>query len=103
MITNELEFFKKCKCGVCKKKVAVHLCDFIVDYNQPSFYRTYHDFSKQKLLDSCGFPMCEDCTSKYNRIYDFCPFHSELVEKVKPTLKMKGSINEYIFKEIFDY
>lgn len=100
-VDNDPNIFKKTKCGICKRKIATRLCDFVVEYRNPTFFRTYEDFSEQELHGTCDFPMCEDCSEKYHEIYDFCPHHAELLDRIKPTEEMQKSINEYKTKEIF--
>lgn len=94
-INNDPNIFKQIKCGVCRKRVATKLCDFVVEYHTPVFYRSYEDFSEQELHKTCNFPMCEKCSKQHNRIYDFCPHHVALLEQIKPTKEMQKSITEY--------
>lgn len=99
-IQNDPDIFKKVKCGVCKKRVSTKLCDFVVDYRQPTFFRKYEDFTEQQLHGTCDFPMCDKCSKEYNRIYDFCPHHSAMLEQIKPTKKMQKAISEYDMKQL---
>lgn len=50
---------------------------------------------EQELHGTCDFPLCDKCTTKHNRIYDFCPHHAKLVELIKPTKEMEKAIVEY--------
>lgn len=49
----------------------------------------------------CGFPMCEECSKKYNGIYNFCPHHYALLDEIKPTEEMEKFRNGYYTKEVF--
>ncbi len=71
-IQNDPNIFKRVRCGVCKKKVMTKLCDFVIDYQTPAFFKSYEDFSEQELHRTCDFPMCDECSEVHNRIYDFC-------------------------------
>ena len=77
------------------KRVMTALCDFVVDYQRPAFYRTYETFTEQQLHHTCDFPMCDECTNKYNTIYDFCPHHNKFIKEIKPTKQMMESIRDY--------
>lgn len=101
-ISNDQEIFKRARCGICKVRVATNLCDFVVDYCRPIFFRSYEDYKEQDLHRTCDFPMCNKCTKKFNQIYDFCPHHFKLLEKIKPTEEMEKSINEYYVKEVLE-
>ena len=48
---NEPDIFKN-PCGVCGKKVATRLCDFIIDYHGVVFFRDFQDFKNQKQDDN---------------------------------------------------
>lgn len=80
---NDPNVFKEVRCAVCKKRVATRLCDFVVGYSQPTFFRTYREFKRQSLHETCDLPLCDECAEEYNGIYDFCPDHKELFEKIK--------------------
>lgn len=100
-IDNDPNIFTQTKCGICKKKVASRLCDFVVEYRRPVFFKNYEDFKEQELHGTCDFPMCEDCTNSFNEIYDFCPHHEKFIKQIKPTDEMKSAINEHVMKDIF--
>lgn len=100
-ISNDQEIFKRARCGICKARVGTNLCDFVIEYRQPAFFKSYEDFKEQELHGTCDFPMCDKCTNKFNRIYDFCPHHFKLLEMIKPTEEMKRYTNEYYMKEVF--
>lgn len=102
-IQNDPNIFKEVKCGLCKKRISTKLCDFVIEYRQPAFFRNYEDFSEQELHGLCSLPMCDECATTYNRIYDFCPHHAALTEKIKPTPEMAKAISEYNTKELFKY
>lgn len=80
---NDPELFTN-PCGVCGKKVATRLCDFIIDYHGVIFFRDFQDFKNQERLETCDLPLCEDCATKYNQ-HDFCPHHNKLVHQLKLT------------------
>ena len=88
---NEENIFLKTRCGICKKRVATRLCDFIVDYLPPINFRKYEDFKNQKLLQTGDMPLCDQCAKDYNG-YDFCPHHYKLLDDIKPTLEMQKQI-----------
>ena len=67
---NEPDIFNN-PCGVCGKKVATRLCDFIIDYHGVVFFRDFQDFKNQEKHETCDLPMCEDCATKHGG-YDFC-------------------------------
>lgn len=73
----------------------------MIEYRRPAFFRNYEDFTKQELHETCDFPMCEECSKKYNGIYDFCSHHYALLDKIKPTEEMEKFRNEYYMKEVF--
>lgn len=102
-IDNDENIFRKVKCGICKKRVSTKLCDFVVDYAQPAFFRSYSDFIEQELHRTCDMPLCDQCAKQYSNIYDFCPFHYDFLDKIKPTPEMKRSITEYVTKDILGY
>lgn len=97
---NDPDIFKRARCGVCKNRVAERLCDFVIEYRRPAFFKNYEDFTEQELHGTCDFPMCEECSKKYNGIYDFCPHHYALLDEIKPTEEMEKFRNEYYTKEV---
>lgn len=100
-VENDPNIFQKARCGVCKKRIATLLCDFVIEYRRPVFYKSHKDFTSQELRGTCDLPMCEECTQKHNGIYDFCPHHQQYISKIQPTKEMKKSINAYAIKELF--
>lgn len=94
-VDNDPDIFNQPKCGVCKKRVATRLCDFVVEYRRPMFFRDYYDFTEQQRHGTCNFPMCDECSKKHNEIYDFCPHHAKAFEQCKPTDEMKRASYEY--------
>jgi hypothetical protein len=80
---NEPELFKN-PCGVCRKKVATRLCDFIIDYHGVIFFRDFQDFRDQERHETCDLPMCEDCATKHAG-HDFCPYHLKLYDRLQLT------------------
>ena len=77
---NEADIFKN-PCGVCGKKVASRLCDFIIDYHGVVFYRDFKDFKNQQRFETCDLPMCEECSAKHAG-HDFCPHHKKLFHQL---------------------
>ena len=80
---NEPDIFKN-PCGVCGKKVATRLCDFIIDYHGVIFHRDFKKFKNQERLETCDLPMCEDCATKHSG-YDFCPHHKKIYNQLELT------------------
>lgn len=101
LVENDPDIFQKARCGVCNKRIATILCDFVTEYRRPTFYKSYKDFTSQELRGACDLPICEECTHKYNGIYDFCPHHQQYISKIQPTNEMKKSIIAYTAKELF--
>lgn len=86
---NDPEVFNN-RCGLCGKRKAERLCDYIVDYTGVVFYRNTFDFLNQDRHETCDLPMCTECTTKYNG-HDFCPHHVKMhkLAKNQPTEKLQ--------------
>lgn len=67
-------------CGVCNKRTATRLCDYITEYGTSIFFKSYKRFTEQQIHDTCDLPMCEECSYRYNRGRDFCPHHKKMLE-----------------------
>ncbi|CZR02446.1 hypothetical protein [Trichococcus collinsii] len=80
---NDPDIFKN-PCGVCGKKSATRLCDFIIDYHSTIFYRDFQDFKNQGRLETCDLPMCDGCATEHVG-HDFCPQHEKLFHQLKLT------------------
>ena len=80
---NEPDIFEN-PCGVCGKKVATRLCDFIIDYHGVVFFRDFQDFKNQGRLETCDLPMCDGCANEHVG-HDFCPQHEKLFHQLELT------------------
>lgn len=63
-------------CAICRQREATQLCDFVVDY--------YWMSHVGRMYSTCDLPMCKECAKEFGS-FDFCPYHSDLINKVKIT------------------
>ena len=92
-------------CPICKKKEATKLCDYVIDYLQPHFYRSRLDSRNSLKYETCDLPMCEECAVNH-LAYDFCPHHNKLFQQVDLTtdLLIQAQSHEKMnkYKEIYE-
>lgn len=48
---NDPDIFKRARCGICKSRVPERLCDFVIEYRRPAFFRNYEDFTEKELRE----------------------------------------------------